>query len=267
MKKVTGKKVAAKEKRKKAQELKILSLKFIKYCTNNNLEGVNDCLARGVDVNTKTREDEQVDSSLRTGLMFACQHGNAAIVSRLVKVPGLDINYHDEYYQDDTAAHLASLEGHTECVRILAETEKVDWNISNMENMTPLYWALLEGHSEIVNIIVQQPKIDHNIKVGFEEETLGHATVRGGNEKCVETLAAQESFKFWNVPNRWGDTPVMMALKEGKTEILKVLLKCPRVNLSCRDKEGWTLIFRAIQMDKHGKKFLKYLIISDNLYL
>lgn len=31
-----------------------------------------------------------------TGLMFACQLGNSAIVSRLVEVTGLDINYQDE---------------------------------------------------------------------------------------------------------------------------------------------------------------------------
>ena len=43
----------AEKKRKKAQALKILSLKFIKDCTTNNLEEVNDCLSRGVDVNTK----------------------------------------------------------------------------------------------------------------------------------------------------------------------------------------------------------------------
>ena len=60
--------------------------------------------------------------------MFACWHGSPAIVSRLVQVPKLDVNFQDE--NGNTAAHLASLSGHTECVRILAETGRVNWNYS-----------------------------------------------------------------------------------------------------------------------------------------
>ena len=41
-----------------------------------------------------------------------------------------------------------------------------------------------------------------------------------------------------------------MALKESKMDILQILLKCPRVNLSCRDAEGWSLVFRAIAMNR-----------------
>ena len=91
--------------------------------------------------------------------MFACRAGNSAIVSRLVEVPGLDINYQDE--NGWTAALLASWEGQTECVRILAETGKVDWNKRDRWGETPLYLALESGYSDIVDIIVQQPNIKH----------------------------------------------------------------------------------------------------------
>merc|ERR1719397_2260768 len=37
-----------------------------------------------------------------------------------------------------------------------------------------------------------------------------------------------------------------MALKEGKTEIVEILIRCPRVDLTCRDTQGWSLVFRAI---------------------
>ena len=74
---------------------------FCKHCRSNNLEGVNDCLSwclvSGVDVNT--------------GLMVACNYDNPAIVSRLVQVPGLDINYQDE--NGWTAAHQACRAGRT----------------------------------------------------------------------------------------------------------------------------------------------------------
>ena len=88
-----------------------------------------------------------------TALMFACCHGNSDIVSRLVQMPGLDINYQDGV----TAADLASMKGRTECVKILAETGNVDWNKGNKWGVTPLYLALMLGHSDIVDIIVRQP--------------------------------------------------------------------------------------------------------------
>ena len=71
--------------------------------------------------------------------------------------------------------------------------------------------------------------------------------------KSVETLAAQEKCKCWNVPDSDGDTPVLEALKTNKMDILQILLKCPRVDLSCRDAEGWSLVFRAIAMNNLGK--------------
>ena len=123
---------------------------FLDYCKNNHMQEVNDFL-------------KNFSKVLGSGLSAACNNGNSAIVSRLVEVPGLDINYQDEKY-GDTAAHRASMNGHTECVRILAETGRVDWNKRDKCGYTPLYCALEYGRSDIVDIIVQQPNIDYNVK-------------------------------------------------------------------------------------------------------
>jgi len=217
-----------------------------------------------IKINSTTKY--QYHGEQMTALMFACGAGNSAIVSRLVEVPGLDFNYHDEE-SGVTAAHWANMNGHTECLRILAETGRVDWNKRDMCGWTPLYWALVNGHSDIVDIIVQQPNNDYSVKTVYGE-TLAHAAVRwGGNRsagdvKCVETLAAQESFDCWNAQDGRGDTPIMMALKSNSSrEIVEVLLRCPRVDLSCRDREGWSLVFRAIQRNKRDlvKKILSKL--------
>jgi len=134
-------------------------------------------------------------------------------------------------------------------VRILAETGRVDWNKRDRYGETPLYSSLHEGHSDIVDIIVQQPNIDYNVKAE-DGDTLAQAAVWGGNVKCVETLAAQERCDSWNVPDKWGVTPIMLALNRRETELVEILLRCPRVDLNCRDREGWSLVFRAIQRNK-----------------
>ena len=151
---------------------------FLQHCHDNNLEGVTDCLSRGVDVNTVSLDGEwsgltiaakknyielleillshpHIQTSCNvSALKEACARGNSAIVSRLVQVPGLDINYQDLH--GITAARMAVTNGRTECVRILAETDRVDWNKGRPP---PLYRALERGHSDIVDIIVQQSNI------------------------------------------------------------------------------------------------------------
>ena len=98
-----------------------------------------------------------------TALLFACEDWNSAIVSRLVQVPGLDINYQDEE-EGWTAPLVACIYGDADCVRILAETGRVDWNKANEWGKTPLFWALRGGVSDIVDIIVKQPNVDYNVK-------------------------------------------------------------------------------------------------------
>ena len=193
-------------------------------------------------------------------LMVACIRGNSARVSRLIKVPRLDINYQDQF--GDTAAHLAIMWGNKECVRILAETGRVDWNKRNEMGETPLYWALEKGHSDIVDIIVKQPNIDYNVKTE-DGDTLGHTAVWNGDLKCVETLAAQERFDCWNVLDKDGITPIMMALKGNLSETVEILLRCPRVDLNCRDEEGWSLVFRAIQNKELGEKITTMIIFQS----
>merc|ERR1712150_109844 len=116
---------------------------------------------------------------------------------------------------------------------------------------TPLYKAIEMEHSDIVDIIVQQPKIDYNVKTKFGGgETLAQIALSRGHARFVETLAAQERCDCWNVPDWRGDTPIMWAFKRKETEILEILLRCPRVDLGCRDREGWSLVFRAIQREE-----------------
>ena len=45
----------------------------------------------------------------------------------------------------------------------------------------------------------------------------------------------------------------MKALKSGKTVMMKILVGCLRVDLTIRDKEGWTLVMEAIAGKELGE--------------
>ena len=241
-----------------------LARDFIKYCGKNNLAKVNKCLSLGVDVNT-VNESEDYNAG-QTALMIACKNGCSSIVSRLVQVPGLDINY-SETDGGYTAAHLACYNGHldgsTECVVILAETGRVDWNKRDSEGKTPLHMGLDDNIDDIINIISKQPNIDYNVRTK-DGKTLAQIAV-DGPDAYVETFASLETFDCWNVPDKDGNTPIMWALKNRYgVETVKILLRCPRVDLSLRDKEGWSLVFRAIQFVYFGEKMVKTLQSSHS---
>ena len=64
--------------------------------------------------------------------------------------------------------------GQTKCVRLLAGTGKVDWNIRNKWGETPLFWALCNRHSDVVEIIVKistdfSAAVNKALKLGYFE--------------------------------------------------------------------------------------------------
>ena len=79
-----------------------------------------------------------------TALMFASYAGNPAVVSRLVQVPGLDLNYLDDDHEND-AEILARKNGHSECLRILRTT--------NVENQKFIKYCQDDNLEEVKNCL------------------------------------------------------------------------------------------------------------------
>ena len=118
----------------------------------------------------------------------------------------------------------------------MSEDPSRDWE-SRLEQGGPGR-ALSRGHPDCVNIIVQQPDIDYNIK-DAKGNTLAHAAViEAVLHECLEILAAQERFDFWNIPNDAGDIPIMWALSKDYSYILEIIGGCPRVDLNCIYRNG-----------------------------
>ena len=78
------------EKRKKKKKKKAgttdLSGEFLKYCRENNLAKVSDCLSRGVDVNTVSEDGHW------TALTIAAYENYPELLDLLLEQPGIDVN-------------------------------------------------------------------------------------------------------------------------------------------------------------------------------
>ena len=66
-------------------------------------------------------------------------------------------------------------------------------------------------------------------------------------------LLVQSGTVDWNESDDNEDLAIMWALKNNKYGIVEELLAVPDINLDIRDKEGWSLVFRAISTLKLGK--------------
>ena len=66
-------------------------------------------------------------------------------------------------------------------------------------------------------------------------------------------LLVQSGDVDWNKSDDNEDLAIMWALKNNKYGIVEELLAAPDVKLDIRDKEGWSLVFRAISTLKKGK--------------
>ena len=55
--------------------------------------------------------------------------------------------------------------------------------------------------------------------------------------RCVQLLSRDERVDI-NIKDKNGETPITLAMKRGKTEMVKILLDNPGVDLDTMDKEG-----------------------------
>ena len=159
-----------------------------------------------------------------TCLQFACSVNNHVLVSLLLKAPGI---FNSAFKQ---AVIEACANGNTECVRLLANTGRVDWNKKDEGGLTPLYWAIANSHSDIIRIIVNQPNVDFNV-TDPDGSSLAHTAVEACDKKSLKILLAQENFFCWNSRNKAGLTPLEYSLMEKPAWMVQLLIKCKRLDL------------------------------------
>ncbi|KAI8570170.1 hypothetical protein RHMOL_Rhmol01G0012700 [Rhododendron molle] len=212
-------------------------------------EIVSLLLESGVDINLRNYRGQ-------TALMQACQYGHWEVVQTLILFKA---NIHRaDYINGGTALHLAALNGHSRCIRLLL-TDFIPsipnaWNIlSKMsENessvsgfdesalheiinrpadggITALHMAALNGHVETVQLLLDLGASVSEVTVedGTTIDLIGagstalHYAACGGNAQCCQILVAKGSSLSTENANGW--TPLMVARswnRDGLEEIL-----------------------------------------------
>ncbi|KAH6903928.1 ankyrin repeat-containing domain protein [Coprinopsis sp. MPI-PUGE-AT-0042] len=192
-------------------------------------------------------------------LMHAAYNGHIECMQRLVEVP--DINVNAAGQEGWTAFICAVCKGNTEAVKVLLGLhDRVDINARDENGWTPLICAVRWGHIEVAKLLPGTPGIDINATDRDGWTALMHAAHLGRTEivkqvldapgidvNAVSTLVDDDdtstrrlylSKKDYNSKNNNKWTSLMMAARQGRTEIVKHLLDAPGIDVNVMSKPG-----------------------------
>ncbi|KAK9697489.1 hypothetical protein RND81_08G040800 [Saponaria officinalis] len=206
-------------------------------------------------------------------LHYSAAQGHHEIVSLLLET-GVDINLRNyrgqihraDYLNGGTALHLAALNGHTRCIRLILadyipsipniwnilkkkskiEYERTDFNSSALHQVinkpadggiTALHMAALNGHFEAVQLLLElgASVTETTVEDGTTIDLIGagstalHYAACGGNVQCCQMLI--EKGASMTAVNTKGCTPLMVARSWHRDSAAEMLSTRQRIHL------------------------------------
>lgn len=164
-----------------------------------------ELLQDSADVNNRNNDNRW------TILICAAAENRVAIVEKLLRLPGLDVNASDDIL--NTALHVAAERGHTRIVELLLQHPDVQVNLKNHMGWTPLGKAAFAGHIDTVRRLLARPDLEVNFVDQDRQTPLFHAASVGNREMVALLLAdPRTNAAISNRPGRHTAHDMAMAL-------------------------------------------------------
>jgi len=263
---------------------------FLKACEEMDIEKIKSCLTLDVDINCTDkdghsglykvlgswmvkRKREVVDLFLQNPDLDIELVNREKILGRvwyadqvreLCNLPGIDVNA-------GNPLGVAAIVNNKDIIKILAEKPELNWN-NNENGGYPIIAALDFGYHEVVELLLEQPTLDLNV-IDCRGKSVAHVAVEYLRKKALKRLGwgcdvsspiksvellSKDPRVNWNAKDRNGKTPVMIALRNEETEMLKILIKTPGVDLGdiIKVKEGNDLLKEMLKEADETKQRL-----------
>ncbi len=155
----------------------------------------------------------------QTALHIAAQHGDPALMVRLIhrEVDPIDPNVEDE--DQETPLFPASRNGKVEAAELLLKAG-ADANHRDWQKMTPLHGASENGHDDVARLLLE---CEADVNTKHENDwTALHLASRAGKGKVAEVLLDHGAKVDEKNDSEW--TPLHMASQKGHLDVVKLLL-------------------------------------------
>ena len=154
------------------------------------------------------------------------------------------------------AFHQAVSNGDTAAVKVLCDNALIKVNKTNADGSTPLFVAGSLGHIEIVHLLLGHPMINALTRSGCDSTPLHGALTKNMNTMEVVTTLLNTGLFDVNDPMNGGITPLLLACWANLPEVAELLLALgsdPNVisdsgtsPLSCACSQGFTDLVRVL---------------------
>ena len=185
--------------------------------------------------------------------IWAARTGNEAVVKLLLETGRIDANMKD--HSDWTPLSLAAYNGHVAVVKLLSQTEKVDIELKS-KGQTPLSWAAEMGHEAVVRQLLEIDRADIEAKDRYLKPLLFAAAY--GREAVVQLLLEAGADVDSNDEN--GATPLSLSVRFGQKEVMELLLEAG-AKVDLKNKNGETPLMEAAS---GGRKAIIKLLLETN---
>ena len=133
-------------------------------------------------------------------------------------------------------------EKNNKALELFLDVPNIDVNIVNNIGESALHAAVFWGDIEGLKLLLNVPGIDVNI-LDKNGQSVSHCSVDIGDIEGLKLLLSHPSLTALtlNQKDKWGDTPVMLAVRRNRLKQLELLAADLRVDLDTTDKWGKSL--------------------------
>jgi ankyrin repeat protein len=215
----------------------------------NGINGTNGGAA--TDVSTALRSGNL--TAVGECLLAAAKIGDAAVFAKVEAELGAveEVwNYADASYSQFTPLHYAVMNDHIRLVRALCMNPCVDVNRADAENSTPAHVAVLHDRRECLRVLLTHEQIDLRRRDRNTDTPLSMCA-RHDRRNCARHLAVHHSARrFINSTNPGGLTALNIAAFNGFVEIVKHLIGAPDIDVNKPNKKNSTPLIEAVRKGK-----------------
>lgn len=200
-------------------------------------------------------EADPCDSSGRTPLSYAAEHGHETVVHLLIDRKDVQRDLKDKQFER-TALSYAAHDGHLKIVQLLSSRSDVKADPRDCLGMTPLALAAENGHMSVAQLLLERSDVTAD-SIDNSGKTPLSCAARRGHKEIVKVLLGRRDV-YPDHADRDGQTPLSHAASLGHEEVVSILLNCNNVDADRPDRQGQSPISHAA--DWGSEKVIRLLI-------
>ena len=211
----------------------------------------------GVEVNTKR------SITGATALYGASKYGHKGIVEVIIELPTVEVNL--ATLNRKTPLMAASINGHPEVVEILLSVVNINVNYATFDGKTALIFAVSAKQPDIIELLLRCPQTDTSLMDEEYKTALDRAKDRNQTQ-YIELFKSRGTLQIRNghtCCSKSINRGLQTAVGNDDMMWIKVFIVCPEIDINVWNKNGQTALLLAVK--KGLSEFVRILLVDRRI--